>query len=322
VLQKEQFIMLVSVIVSFRNEEANISELVRRVSDAVNRIEAAKLEMIFVNDCSTDDSVRLLTELQNIYPITIINMSRRFGVIPCIMAGLKHAKGDCAINIEADLQDPPEIIPDMVQKWLAGAAVVHTTRTHRDGESAAKMWITKWAYKTINYFSEISLPENTGNYKLLSRRAIDKMLSMPEKDPYFRGMSVWLGFRQDFVLFRREPRFAGESQRGLLSGAPAREFFRGLTAFSAKPLYISFFLGLVTCLIAVAVVVYAIVAKIMGVSALGSSGILIAMAFFSGIVMMTNGVIGLYVAKIYYEVKGRPQYIIDNVIEADTNRDD
>jgi dolichol-phosphate mannosyltransferase len=307
--------MLLSVVVSFRNEETVIPELVRRVTDSVSKIDNAELEMIFVNDCSTDKSLEILTDLQKRHPITIVNMSRRFGVIPCIMAGLSYAKGDCAVNIEADLQDPPEIIPQMVLKYLAGADVVHTTRTHRDGESSLKMWITKMAYKTINYFSEISLPEDTGNYKLLSRRVVDKMLALPEQDPYFRGMSIWMGFRQDFVLFRREARFAGETQRGLLSGAPAREFFRGLTAFSAKPLYISFFLGLVTCAVALGLIVFAIVTKFLGIAAPGASSVLIAVAFFSGIVMMTNGVIGLYVAKIYNEVKARPQYIIESVAE-------
>jgi len=310
--------MLVSIIISFRNEENNISELVKRIVNSVASLKVKnksklKLEMIFVNDHSIDDSEFILKKLQKKYPIVIINMARRFGVIPCILAGLAHAKGDCAINIEADLQDPPEIIPQMLEKYLAGAEVVHTTRTKRDGESALKMAITKLAYKSINYFSEISLPENTGNFKLLSRRAIDTILSMPEQDPYFRGISVWIGFKQDFVYFVREPRFSGETQRGLLSGAPAREFVRGLTAFSSKPLFISFFLGLLISLLSLGVIFYALICKFLGIAVPGTAGILILIAFFGGIILISNGINGLYIAKIYNEVKSRPKYIIDSI---------
>jgi glycosyltransferase involved in cell wall biosynthesis len=310
--------MLVSIIISFRNEENNISELVKRIVNSVASLKVKnksklKLEMIFVNDYSIDDSEFILKKLQKKYPIVIINMARRFGVIPCILAGLAHAKGDCAINIEADLQDPPEIIPQMLEKYLAGAEVVHTTRTKRDGESALKMAITKLAYKSINYFSEISLPENTGNFKLLSRRAIDTILSMPEQDPYFRGISVWIGFKQDFVYFVREPRFSGETQRGLLSGAPAREFVRGLTAFSSKPLFISFFLGLLISVLSLGLIFYALICKFLGIAVPGTAGIIILIAFFGGIILISNGINGLYIAKIYNEVKFRPKYIIDSI---------
>jgi glycosyltransferase involved in cell wall biosynthesis len=310
--------MLVSIIISFRNEENNISELVKRIVNSIASLKVKnksklELEMIFVNDHSKDDSEFILKKLQKKYPIVIINMARRFGVIPCILAGLAHAKGDCAINIEADLQDPPEIIPQMLEKYLAGAEVVHTTRTKRDGESALKMAITKLAYKSINYFSEISFPENTGNFKLLSRRAIDTILSMPEQDPYFRGISVWIGFKQDFVYFVREPRFSGETQRGLLSGAPAREFVRGLTAFSSKPLFISFFLGLLISLLSLGVIFYALICKFLGIAVPGTAGIIILIAFFGGIILISNGINGLYIAKIYNEVKSRPKYIIDSI---------
>ena len=310
--------MLVSVIISFRNEEKNIPELVKRINNSITTFKARNkpninLEMIFVNDDSTDNSFQILKRLQKTYPIIIINMARRFGVIPCILAGLAHSKGDCAINIEADLQDPPEIIPEMLLKYLAGCEVVHTTRTKREGESAFKMAITKFAYKSINYFSEISLPENTGNFKLFSRRAIDTILNMPEQDPYFRGVSIWIGFKQDFVYFKREPRFAGETQRGLLSGAPAREFIRGLTAFSSKPLFISFFLGLIISLFSLGIIFYALVCKFLGIAVPGTAGIIVLVAFFGGIILISNGINGLYIAKIYNEVKSRPKYIIDNI---------
>jgi polyisoprenyl-phosphate glycosyltransferase len=147
--------MLLSFVFSFRNEEDNIPELVRRASMAASSIEDLQYEMIFVNDDSTDKSLELLQKLQETYPIVIVNMSRRFGVTPCVLAGLAQAKGDAVVYMDADLQDPPELVPELVKRFRAGADVVHTTRTHRDGEGAIRMWTTKQAYRIINLFSDI-----------------------------------------------------------------------------------------------------------------------------------------------------------------------
>lgn len=307
--------MLLSFVFSFRNEEENIPELVRRVSEVVAGVTDLNHEMIFVNDDSTDKSVELLTALQEKHPITIINMSRRFGVTPCVLAGFAHARGDAVVYMDTDLQDPPEIVPEMISRFRDGADVVHTTRTHRDGEGPVKMWATRKAYWFINYFSDIHLPENTGDFKLLSAKVVREILNLKEYDPYMRGLSVWVGYRQDFVFYRREPRFRGVTKFPLFSKGPVREFIRGLTAYSAAPLYISFFLGLLTSLFAVGLILYAVITKLLGVAAPGVSSVLVAVAVFSGIVLMTNGVIGLYVARIYYEVKGRPRYIIRSILE-------
>ena len=307
--------MLISIVFSFRNEEKNIPELVRRVNAVTTGIDCVRHEMIFVNDDSTDRSLEILLELQKRYPIKIINMSRRFGVTPCILAGFSHAKGDAVIYMDADLQDPPELIPKMIERFRDGAEVVHTTRTHRDGESAAKMWVTKQAYRIINYFSDIQLPENTGDFKLLSRKIVQEILHLSEYDPYMRGLSVWVGYRQEFIFYRRQPRFAGRTHFPLFAKAHMREFIRAVTAFSAAPLYLSFYIGIVTCLFSAGLIVYAIIIKFTGVAAPGVSSVLIAIAFFSGIILVTNGLIGLYVARIYNEVKRRPQYIVKNVID-------
>ncbi|HUN90544.1 MAG TPA: glycosyltransferase family 2 protein [Burkholderiaceae bacterium] len=307
--------MLISFVFSFRNEEENIPELVRRVSAAASLIPDSSYELIFVNDASSDRSVELLTELQARQPIRIITMSRRFGVTPCVMAGLAHARGDAVVYMDSDLQDPPELVPQMVEKFRDGADVVHTTRTHRDGESAFKMWLTRRAYRVINFFSDINLPENTGDFKLLSRKIVDQILALPEYDPYMRGLSIWVGFRQEFIYYRREARFGGRTKMPLIGKGPIREFIRGLTAFSAAPLYISFFLGLATSLVAVILIVYALATKLLGVAAEGASSVLIAVAFFGGVILMTNGIMGLYLARIYDESKGRPRYIIRNIAE-------
>jgi polyisoprenyl-phosphate glycosyltransferase len=311
--------MLLSCIFSFRNEEENIPELVRRVSNAASSIEDLRYELIFVNDDSDDKSLELLMELQNSNPIKIINMSRRFGVTPCVLAGFSYARGDAVVYMDTDLQDPPELIPEMVKRFRDGADVVHTTRTHRDGEGIIKMWATKLAYRFINLFSDIHLPENTGDFKLLSAKVVREILNLKEYDPYMRGISVWIGYRQDFVLYKREPRFGGTTKFPLLSKGPVKEFMRGLTAYSAAPLYISFFLGLFTSIVALGLIFYAIITKILGVAAIGTSSVLITIAFFSGIILMTNGLIGLYIARIYYEVKGRPRYIVKNIVEPKTS---
>lgn len=308
--------MLFSIVFSFRNEEENLNELAQRVSAAMARVRDSTYEMIFVNDDSSDRSLEILAELRKKFPITIINMTRRFGVTPCVLAGFSHAKGDAVIYLDADLQDPPELIPQMIERFRSGAEVVHTTRTHRDGESAVKMWLTKRAYRVINMFSEIPLPENTGDFKLLSRRVVDEILRLSEYDPYMRGLSVWVGYKQEFVLYRRAARFGGETHMPLLGKGPVREFIRGLTAFSAAPLYISLIVGLFTSLVSVALILYAIATKLMGIAAEGAPGILIAVAFFSGIILITNGLMGIYIAKIYYEVKQRPRYLIREIIPA------
>lgn len=312
--------MLFSIVFSFRNEEENLAELVQRVSSTMRSVEHATYELIFVNDDSTDRSLEILGELRKTYPITIINMTRRFGVTPCVLAGFSHAKGDALIYMDADLQDPPELIPQMIERFRNGAEVVHTTRTHRDGESAAKMWLTKRAYRIINMFSEIPLPENTGDFKLLSRRVVDEILRLSEYDPYMRGLSVWVGYKQDFVLYRRAARFGGQTHMPLLGKGPVREFIRGLTAFSAAPLYISLIVGLLTSFVSVVLIVYAVATKLMGIAAEGAPGILIAVAFFSGIILITNGLMGIYIARIYYEVKHRPRYLIREIIAPADNQ--
>ena len=311
---------MLSVVFSFRNEEENIPELVSRVSDVILGIEGINYEIIFVNDSSTDRSLEILSDLQNKYPITIINMSRRFGVMPCVLAGLKHSRGDIVVYMDSDLQDPPELIPELVKKHKKGAEVVHTTRTHREGENAFKMWLTSKAYRVINYFSNIDLPVNTGEFKLLSRRAVDQILQLDEYDPYMRGLSVWIGFKQDYVFYIREKRHSGVTHFPIFGRGPVVEFIRGLTAYSATPLYLSLFIGLIASFVSVMIILFAIVTKLIGISAPGASSTLITVAFFGGLILMSNGILGIYISKIYYESKGRPRYIIESITKPDDHK--
>ena len=309
--------MLLSIVFSFRNEEENIPELARRVDAALRSLPDVEHEMIFVDDASTDGSLALLQELRARHPITIVRMSRQFGNTPCVLAGMAQARGDAVVYMDADLQDPPELIPELVEKYRAGVEVVHTVRTHRDGEGWLKLRLTSLGYRIIRLFSDLDLHDNAGDFKLLSRRALRTLLSLQEQDPYMRGLSAWIGFRQAFVSYRRQPRHAGRSHFTLFSKAHARELVRGVTTFSAAPLYLSLYLGLATCLVSLVLMFYAIATKLSGSATPGAPGILIAVAFFNGVILLTNGVIGLYVARIYNEVKGRPRYIVSEIIPAE-----
>ena len=309
---KKRKVKLVSVVFSFRNEEKNISELVKRTSIALKNF---SYELIFVNDNSSDKSLDLLKKLMSTQPIKIINMSRRFGVTPCVIAGLQYAKGDAIVYLDSDLQDPPELIPILIDKFQDGAEVVHTKRTSRKGEGLFKIYLTKLAYKIINFFSDIELEENAGDFKLLSKKAVKNILQLPEYTTYIRGLSVWVGFRQDLVLYDRDPRASGESKFPVLSKGPMMEFFKGLTAFSATPLFLSLIFSVISILIAFSLVIYGIVIKILDLSTSGIPSILIAMSFFNGVTLLAIGILGVYVAQIYYEIKNRPKYIIKDIVE-------
>ena len=295
--------ILISFVFSFRNEEENIPELVKRIDNTVKSISNCNYEMIFVNDDSKDNSLTILKKLQSKFPIIIINMSRNFGVTPCVLAGFENSKGDAVIYMDSDLQDPPELAKKMIASYRKGNDVVHTTRARREGEGAFKLWLTKKAYYIINFFSSLTLPENTGDFKLISRRAIQHILSLKEYDPYMRGLSIWVGFNQDFIIYNRDARFNGETKFPLFSKNPINEFIRGLTSYSAAPLYISLFFGFCSLVICFALIIFAFVSKILGMAAPGSSGVLIFMALFNAIILITNGLMGIYIAKIYYEVK-------------------
>jgi dolichol-phosphate mannosyltransferase len=182
---------IISAIFSFRNEEQNLPELLKRTSKVFQKLNKKyNYELIFVNDDSSDSSLEILKSNLNLYPIKIINMSRRFGSTPCVFAGLENASGDLIVYLDSDLQDPPELIETLVNKMEEGYDIVHTIRTRRFGENKIKMLVTKFAYKIINYFSNIKLRTNCGDFKLISRKALNDLLKIKELDPYLRGLSV------------------------------------------------------------------------------------------------------------------------------------
>ena len=312
---------LLSIVFSFHNEEKNIVELINRTSSIITKLGNWDYELIFVNDDSADNSEKILIEKQKTYPIKIINMSRRFGVGPCVLAGLQLAKGDAVIYMDSDLQDPPEIIPELIKKFENGIDVVHTKRTKRLGESRFKIVLTKIAYRIINKTATIPLPVDTGDFKLLSRRAVEHINNVKEYNPYIRGLSVWIGFKQDFVDYVRQSRSSGESKFLSLFSGPVAQFVRGMTSYSTGPLYLGIIIGLFAILFSFILIIYAFYAKFVDIAIPGSSGVIIVVAFFSGIILTTIGITGLYIARIYEQIQGRPRYIIKNILEPTNKKD-
>jgi len=304
---------LLSIVFSFRNEEGNIEPLVKRIASTMEKIENWKYELIFVNDDSTDKSEKILLDLQKNYPIKLINMSRNFGIDPCVLAGFRNSSGDAIIYLHTDQQDPPEIIPDLIKKHEEGNEIVHTVRTKRKGEGKFRMFLTKIAYKIIDTVSDINLPVQAGDYKLISKKALNEILKQKEFRPYVRGLSVWVGFKQDFIYYEREARGEGESKMPLLSAGPITDFINGVTSYSLKPLYVGIIFGLISMIISFLLIIYALYLKFNNLAIPGSTSIVISISFFSGIILFTLGILGIYLARIFEQTKGREQYVIKEI---------
>lgn len=306
--------LFVSIVFSFRNEEEVIPELIRRVHNVLKPLDI-EYELIFVNDDSTDRSLEILREqrVEN-NRIKILNMSRRFGLAHCVIAGYKHAQGDAVIYMHSDLQDPPELVPELLKKWKEGYDVVHTTRKKRKGENALRMWFTRRGYEIINLFSDIYIPKNTGDFKLLSRRALNAVLQLKEYDPFLRGLSSWVGFKQTYVLYESEPRFKGQSHHGLLSSTvPYKDLIRGITTFSSVPLYIALFMGFIVSIGTFIYLIKIFIEKFFfGLHLPGWPALMVTMLFLGGTILFTIGIQGIYIGKIHEAIKNRPRYIIES----------
>ncbi len=304
---------LISFVFSFRNEEKNLKNLIQRIDKAVKKTETWDYELVFVNDDSTDNSEKVLLDLQKNFKIKIVNMSRRFGTNPCVLAGFENCSGDCIIYMDSDLQDPPELITELIKQHEKGFDIVHTRRTKRLGEPKTKLFFTSIAYSIINKLSDIDLQKDVGDFKLISRRALDKILEQKEYNPYIRGLSVWVGFKQTYVDYVRDAREAGESKFSLFAEGPVTQFIRGVTSYSLKPLYSGVLLGFFAFLFSIFLIFYAIYAKLAGLAVPGTTGILIVVSFFSGALLSTLGIMGIYLARIFEQTKGRTRYIIKNI---------
>ena len=306
--------ILVSVVLSFRNEAETIPTLIARL-DRMFAGENVQYELLFVNDASNDDSVSILMAERERNPrVKIINMSRRFGVAECLLAGLAAASGDAIVYLDTDLQDPPEVIATLLARWRAGADVVHTVRTRRRGENAMKMWATALGYRVIQFGSTLRLPVDAGDFKLLSRNVVDHMLQLRESDPYMRGLVVWLGFNQAFVPYERDARHAGSTHFPFFSRGPWKAFIVGVTSFSFLPIYVVGVLSLAGLLVSAGLLAATVVLMLRGSTLAGSTGTASVIGFLWATTLGSIGVVGLYVARIYKDVRGRPPYVVQSTI--------
>jgi len=315
----------VSVVLSFYNEETVIPELLSRMRAVFGAlIESRRIrdyELVFVNDDSTDGSLQCLQGELDKGDVVVVNMSRNFGVSECVMAGLGYSTGDAVIYMDADLQDPPEVIPMLIEAWQSDeeAEVVYTTRTRRDGEHWLKMLVTKLGYRFINSISEINLQIDSGDFKLLSRRAVDNILLLKEDKPYMRGLVSWIGFKQVQVLYERLERFDGRenSKMNVFSRKVLYYWLdRALISFSDAPLKVMLLLGFILSITSLLYILVVLAQKALGLSVPGFAAIMSAVLFMGGIQMIMLGFVGLYVGAIFRECKRRPNYIVKSVLRS------
>ncbi|MDD3374794.1 MAG: glycosyltransferase family 2 protein [Candidatus Omnitrophica bacterium] len=303
----------ISIIFSFRNEEKTLEELYRRTQDVLKRSNLL-YEMIFVNDASTDGSLNILTNLAlKDQSVKVINLSRRFGYNQSFMAGLEFFSGDAAVILDSDLQDSPEEIPRLIEKWELGAEVVHAVRQERLGENFFKLQLTSLAYKIIRKISSIELLENAGNFKLLSRRVVQELLRLKEQDPYLRGLISWVGFKQDKIYYKRQKRFAGKGHFPVLtSSGPIKEFISGVTSFSEFFPFLPIGSGLIFLILGLVAGFRELIIFLSG--AMSPSWIITLILIVGGVQLISLGLVGLYIGRIWKEVARRPRHIVESTI--------
>lgn len=298
-----------SIVVPLYNEQDNIEHLFNRLFVVLNPL-GLSYEIVCINDGSRDKTLEQLIAYHQRYDvIKVINLSRNFGKEIALTAGIDYASGDAVIPIDADLQDPPELIEKLVEKWQEGYDVVYATRRSRQGESWLKKLTAAAFYRTIGKISQVSIPRNTGDFRLLDRQVVESIKKLPEKNRFMKGLFAWVGYKQTFVEFDREPRFQGETKWNywkLWNFA-----LDGITSFSLWPLkvwtYVGVFISLVSLLYAFYLVLKTI---ILGIDVPGYASLMVAILFLGGIQLITLGIIGEYLGRIFLEVKERPLYFV------------
>jgi len=303
---------VLSVVVPVFNEAVVIGDFHRRLEAVLDRLSIAA-EVLYVNDGSTDDSMTLLRAIADRDArVVLIDFSRNFGKEIALTAGLDHTIGEAVIVIDSDLQDPPELIPDMLCEWQAGVDVVMMRRFSRDGESWLKKATSSWFYRLIGSIGEMPIPADVGDFRLLSRRAVDALRAMPERTRFMKGLFAWVGFRQVTLAYARDARFAGESKWNywrLWNLA-----IEGITSFSSAPLKMASYVGLATAVYALGAGVYVFgKALLFGDPVAGYPSLMVTVLFLGGVQLIALGIIGEYMARMFVEVKARPLYLLSGI---------
>jgi glycosyltransferase involved in cell wall biosynthesis len=299
----------ISIVVPMHNEAATIESLHSRLQIQLKKLDI-HYEIICVNDGSTDDTLAVLIKQQEQDPhIRLIDLSRNFGKEVALSAGLDYSTGAAVIPIDADLQDPPELLPEMIARWREGYDVVYATRRSRQNESVVKKTTANLFYRLLNRISDVEIPRNTGDFRLMDRCVVDALKRMPERNRFMKGLFSWVGFKQTAIYFDRDPRLDGETSWNYLK--LWRLAIDGITSFSATPLKIWSYVGLFLSLTALAYAAFLFIRVLVdGVDVPGYASMMVVLLFIGGIQFITLGVMGEYLGRIFTEVKGRPLYLV------------
>lgn len=300
-----------TIIVPVYNEEAVLHETYRRLTWVMKSI-GEPYELLFVNDGSRDRTAEIIEGLAaSDQCVKLLDFSRNFGHQIAITAGMDNARGDAIVIIDADLQDPPELIPQMIEKWQEGYEVVYARRSKRKGETLFKKWTAALFYRTLNALTEVNIPLDTGDFRLIDWKVCDAMRGIREKNRFVRGLVSWVGFRQTAIEYVREERFAGETKYPLKK--MLRFSMNGISSFSQKPLKMASYFGFVISLASFAYLVISLGQKLFTNSTIAGWALLIAcLLLLNGVILIVLGILGEYVGRIYDETKNRPLYILRN----------
>ncbi len=305
----------ISVIIPMYYEEEVAEECYKRVKNMLSSLKDYEHEIIFVNDGSKDKTLEILENIaERDKQVKVLSFSRNFGHQCAVTAGLKYVTGDAIVIIDADLQDPPELIPEMIKLWEQGNEVIYAKRKTREGESKFKLLTAKMFYKILNGLSDVEIPADTGDFRLVDKKVVEVINSMPEHNKFLRGLFSWVGFKQQPFEYERKERFAGKTKY------PLKKMLKlasdGIISFSTKPLKIVGGLGIITIFISILLLLYSVISYIFNLNQLtpGWTSIMVAITLFSGVQLLSIWVISEYLARIYDESKKRPQYIISKKI--------
>lgn len=308
----------ISVVVPMYYEEEVAEECYKRLTGVLKSIKNYEYEIIFINDGSKDKTLSILEKIANEDKnVKVISFSRNFGHQCAVTAGLKYVTGDAIVIIDADLQDPPELIPEMLKLWEDGNEVIYGKRKTREGESKFKLLTAKMFYNTLNALSDVDIPKDTGDFRLVDRKVVDVVNSLPEHNKFLRGLFSWVGFKQIPFEYERKERFAGKTKY------PLKKMLKlasdGIIGFSTKPLKIVEGLGIFSIVMSFIILIYSLLSFAFSWHHLtaGWTSIMVTLTFLGGSILVSLGMIGEYIARIYDESKARPQYIIDKTINID-----
>ncbi len=305
----------ISIVIPVYNEEEVLKISYTRIKEVMNTLEKYDYEIIWINDGSKDKTFDILQEIAKEDEKTkVLSFSRNFGHQAAVTAGIKYVTGDAIIIMDADLQDPPELLPEMLVLWEEGNEVIYGQRKSRKGESAFKLLTAKMFYNTLNALSDVDIPKDTGDFRLVDRKVIDVINSLPEHNKFLRGLFSWVGFKQKAYFYERQERQAGKTKY------PFKKMWRlasdGIISFSTKPLKIVGGLGILTIILSIAILIYSLLSYLWHLNNLtaGWTSIMVAITLFSGVQLLSIWIISEYIARIYDETRNRPQYIIDKKI--------